>query len=99
MQRGKKTIEVIRKADSKINLEDLRVESLIKKNPHVSDPTALSFLAEQLIKMGKMSIKTESHALINLLEVFLSFTVLFGSDEKSKTREIMLQTCVNIIKM
>ena len=49
--------------------------------------------------MGKMSVKTESHALINLLEVFLSFAVLFGSDEKSKTREIMLQTSVNIIRM
>ena len=56
-------------------------------------------MAEQLIKMGKMSVKTESHALINLLEVFLSFAVLFGSDEKSKTREIMLQTSVNIIQM
>ena len=29
LQRGKKTIEVIRKEDSKINLEDLKVESLV----------------------------------------------------------------------
>ena len=49
--------------------------------------------------MGKMSVKTESTALINLLEVFLSLAVLFGSDQKSKTREIMLQTSVNIIQM
>ena len=46
-----------------------------------------------------MSVKTESTALINLLEVFLSLAVLFGSDQKSKTREIMLQTSVNIIQM
>ena len=59
LQRGTQTIEIIRRDDAKIDLEGVTVSDLIKKNHDISDPVALSFLAEQLIKMGKLSVKTE----------------------------------------
>lgn len=49
--------------------------------------------------MGKMSIKDESQSLVNLYEIFLSLSILFGADLKAKTGEVMLQTCVNIMQM
>jgi hypothetical protein len=44
-------------------------------------------------------MKTESGTLISLFEIFLSFSVLFGMDLKSKVPEIMLKTCVDIVGM
>ena len=47
--------------------------------------------------MEKLSIRHEGQSLIDLLEVFLSFSILFGADEEANVSEQMLQTCVNII--
>ena len=52
-----------------------------------------------MIKMNKMSMKNESGTLISLYEIFISLSVLFGMDLKSRVSEVMLQTCVDIMGM
>lgn len=82
IQRGTQTIKIIRN-DPDIDLDEVTLSDLCAKNPLVSNPFAFSFLAEQLIKMDKLSIKRgdeSSQALISVFEVFMSFAILFGSD-------------------
>ena len=90
------------RAEEDIDLDDLtamNVRQKVKDKEKVVDPFALSFLTEQLIGMGKMSIKDESQTLVSLYEIFLSLSVLFGADLKAKTSEVMLQTCLDIMRM
>ena len=62
LTRGSEMIVAIR-AEGDIDLDELtamNVSQKVKAKEKVVDPFALSFLTEQLIGMGKMSIKDES---------------------------------------
>ena len=100
LTRGKQTIEAIR-SDPDLDLDDLEPSNLLTEvtTGTVTDPFCLSFLTDQLIKMGKVSVKSQNQTLVALYEIFLSFSVLLGVDQKSKVGEIMLQTSLDIMIM
>ena len=93
MQRGMDTISYIKNTPS-VEIAKISMDKLLKEDK-ISDLMVLSFLAEQLIKMGKLSLQRDGEGYLNLFEVFLGLALLFGADQF--TSERMLQTCLSII--
>ena len=98
LNRSTKLIEAIR-ADSDLDLDDLTVSNMTEKvkTEDLSDPFALSFLMQQLMQMGKIDYKSHSSILVKLYEIFFSFAILFGADQKAKAGELMLQNSLEIM--
>ena len=96
------TIELIR-ADDDLELDYLTVSNLktsVKplEGKTVTSPTALSFQATILIKLGKIHFGCKDNVLVQIFEILLSLAILLGSDLKSKVSENLLTTCVEIVR-
>ena len=101
LQRGRETIEVIR-ADDDLELEQLKLENLGTAVKHtegktVSSPSAMRVVVEILLKLGKLSFSSANNELVQIFEILLSLSILFGADLKAKASESLLETCVVIM--